>query len=91
MPDSFYYDITDHQRRQFIDGEQVRTAWLSAEQRAMNYRGSMYWQQSKDQAYLYREYNKAQRKSMGPRTPETEKIYAEFKAGKAAAVDRFRA
>lgn len=90
MPDPFYYDITDHQRRQFIDGEQVRTAWLSAEQRAMNYRGSMYWQQSKGQAYLYREYSKAQRKSMGLRTPETEKIYAEFKAGKAAAVDRFK-
>jgi hypothetical protein len=90
MPDPFYYDITDHQRRQFIDGEQVRTAWLSAEQHAMNYRGSMYWQQSKGQAYLYREYSKAQRKSMGLRTPETEKIYAEFKAGKAAAVDRFK-
>ena len=73
MLDSFYYDITDQQRRQFIDGEQVRTAWLTAEQRVANYRGSMYWQRSKGRAYLYREYSKAQRKSLGPQTPESEK------------------
>ena len=90
MSDSLYYEISDQQRRQFIDGEQVRTAWLSAERRVVNYRGSMYWQQSKGHAYLYRETSKDQRKSVGPRTPETEKILAEFKSGKAAAEQRFR-
>lgn len=90
MSDSLYYEIADQQRRQFIDGEQVRTAWLSAERRVVNYRGSMYWQQSKGHAYLYPETSKDQRKSVGPRTPETEKIHAEFKSGKAAAEQRFR-
>jgi hypothetical protein len=90
MLDSPYHDITDQQRRQFIDGEQVRTAWLSAERRVANYRGSMYWQQSKGRAYLYREYSKAQRKSLGPQTLESEKIYTEFKSGKAAAEQRFK-
>ncbi|MET0962822.1 MAG: hypothetical protein ABWY05_08380 [Noviherbaspirillum sp.] len=65
-------------------------AWLWAEQRAINYRGGMYWQQSKGHAYPCREYSKDQRRSMGPRTPETEKIHAEFKSGKAAAEHRLK-
>lgn len=90
MTDSLYYEITGDQRRQFIDAEQVRTTWLAADQRANTYRGSMYWQQSKGYEYLYRELSKDQRKNQGPRSPDTEKIYSEFKAAKAAAEDRLK-
>ena len=90
MAESLFYDLTGEQRRQYIDAEQVRTTWLAAEQRASNYRGSMYWQQSKGHDYLYREYSKEHRKYLGPRTPETEKIYAEFRAGKIAAENRLK-
>jgi hypothetical protein len=91
MPESaYYYDLDNNQRRQFIDSEQVRSAWVATEKRANNYRGSMYWQQSKGHEYLYREYSKDQRKYYGPRSTETEKIYAEFKAGKTAAKNRLK-
>jgi hypothetical protein len=91
MPDSkCYYDIDDNQRRQFIDGEQVRKSWLQAEQRAINYRGSMYWQKSNGHEYLHREYSRDQRKYIGARSPETENIFNEFKAGKKAAENRFK-
>lgn len=77
-----FYDITNEQRKQYIDAEQIRKIWLDGVQRAGNYRGSMYWQTSKSHEYLYREYSKSERSSFGLRTPVTEKIYAEFKAAK---------
>jgi len=36
-----FYDITNEQRKQYIDAEQIRKIWLDAVQRAENYRGSM--------------------------------------------------
>ena len=89
MP-SFFSDIANNPRRQFIDAEQVRSVWLSAEERVLRYRGSMYWQHSRGRQYLYREHSKDQRKSLGVRSPETEQINAEFKAGKAAAEARLK-
>ncbi|MBK4737303.1 GSU2403 family nucleotidyltransferase fold protein [Noviherbaspirillum pedocola] len=91
MDEQLCDDLTDDQRRQFIDAQQIRSSWLAAEHRVANYRGSMYWQSSKGHAYLFREYSKENRKYMGPRTAETEKIYAEFKAGKASAEERYKA
>ncbi|MBI3285084.1 MAG: nucleotidyltransferase domain-containing protein [Burkholderiales bacterium] len=91
MTDSkYYYDIDDNQRRQFIDSEQVRKSWLQAEQRAINYRGSMYWQKSNGHDYLHREYSRGQRKYIGARSPEAENIFNEFKTGKKAAENRLK-
>lgn len=80
-----YTTLDENQIRQYIDAEQARKAWLSAERRALNYRGSMYWKTVKNRDYLYREYNTRQTKSLGVRTPDTEKILEEFKKGKVAA------
>lgn len=74
--------LNENQIRQYIDAEQTRKAWLSAVSRAQNYRGSMYWKTVKNSDYLYREYSSRQAKSLGVRTPETEKILEEFKKGK---------
>jgi len=56
----------------------------------MNYRGSMYWKQIKGREYLYREYSDRTGKSLGARSPETEKIIEDFKFGKAAAEAKFK-
>lgn len=79
-----YTALDENQIRQYIDAEQARKAWLSAEHRAQNYRGSMYWKTVKDRDYLSREYSTGQTKSLGVRTPDTEKILDEFKKGKAS-------
>lgn len=80
-----YTALEENQIRQYIDAEQTRKSWLAAERRAQNYRGSMYWKTVKGRDYLYREYAARQAKSLGARSPETEKILDEFKKGKAAA------
>lgn len=85
-----FSDLNENQIRQYIDAEQARKAWLQAERRAQNYRGSMYWKTVKGRDYLYREYSTRQSKSLGVRIPETEKIWDEFKKGKAAAEQNFK-
>lgn len=77
--------LEENQVRQYIDAEQARKAWLSAERRALNYRGSMYWKTVKGRDYLYREYSTGSAKSLGAKTTDTEKIIAEFKRGKQTA------
>ena len=80
-----YTSLAENQIRQYIDAEQARKAWLTAEHRALNYRGSMYWKTVKGRDYLYREYRTGTAKSMGVRSPDNEKIMVEFKKGKLAA------
>jgi hypothetical protein len=45
----------------------------------------MYWKTVKGHDYLYREYSTGQSRSLGVRTPDTEKILNEFKKGKETA------
>lgn len=80
-----YTDINESTAKQYIDAEQAWKALQEAERRAINYRGSMFWQRTGDSEYLYRKYNAFQTKSLGARTPENERILGEFKRGKIAA------
>ena len=80
-----YTPLEENQVRQYIDAEQARKAWILAERRALNYRGSMYWKTVKGRDYLYREYRSGSAKSLGVRSADTEKIIEEFKRGKQAA------
>ena len=80
-----YTDINESAAKQYIDAEQAWKALLDAERRAVNYRGSMFWQKTADSEYLYRKYNSLQTKSLGLRSPSNERILEEFKKGKAAA------
>jgi len=82
---SYFTSLEENQVRQYVDAEQTRKAWLTAEQRAANYRGSMYWKTVKDRDYLYREYPDRRSESLGVRSPETEQVLVKFKEGKAAA------
>lgn len=85
-----FTDLAENQLKQYIDAEQLRQALLSAEKRALNYRGSMYWKTVKGRDYLYREYRSGSAKSLGVRTTEAEKIIEEFKKGKLAAESKFK-
>ena len=80
-----YTPLEENQVRQYIDAEQARKAWILAERRALNYRGSMYWKTVKGRDYLYREYRSGSAKSLGVRSADTENIIEEFKKGKQAA------
>ncbi|MDD2701294.1 MAG: nucleotidyltransferase domain-containing protein [Sideroxydans sp.] len=83
-----YFDLSEAQLKQQIDAAQIRSAWLDAERRMIDYRGSMQWKTVKGRDYLYREYGNKRGKSQGPRSEETERIYQAFTKGKAEAAER---
>ena len=88
---SHFIDLNPDQRRESINTQQ-RYAALRAAARAKSFRGSMVWSQVKGRDYLIRSaYTaKGERKqtSLGPRSPETEKLKAEYDRGRAEAAQR---
>jgi hypothetical protein len=82
-------EMTDSQRRVFIDAAQVYEAYTEAFREARAFRGGMHWKKSKGQDYLFRSRDRfGYGKSLGPRSVATEKILADFVGGKGAARER---
>jgi hypothetical protein len=82
--------MTLEQRRQIIDTSQVWDAWTAARRRSRSYLGSMGWKRQNGQDYLVRQFSEGRARkarSLGPRSPETERVLEEFTAGKLAAKD----
>ncbi len=84
-------DIGEDARRQYIDAQATFTAWEDAVQMAAEVRGGMYWKRQGQGEYLIRTSPTNAQKSLGPRSAETEQIYARFMARKEAAEKRERA
>jgi hypothetical protein len=87
-----FTDLNPDQRREAINTAQRYAALRETIDRARAYRGSMVWSKVKGKDYLIRSaYSaKGQRKqtSLGPRSPETERILAEYDDGRAVAKAR---
>lgn len=82
---------TDNQRRVFLDTAQIYEAYVAAFRGGRAYRGGMHWKKSKGRDYLFRSKDRfGYGKSLGPRSPETEKILRDFRIGKAHSQDRLR-
>jgi hypothetical protein len=80
---------SDSQRRVYIDTSQVYEAYLTAFNKHISYKGGMHWKKAKGREYLFRTRDRyGYGKSLGPRSPETEKIIAEFRRGKHQAKER---
>lgn len=89
-------EFDNDQRREVINTRQRFAAFREAKQRLRGYRGSMVWSASKGTDYLlhssYREgQTRRSQKSLGPRSPETERIKLDFQTGRSAARRRFKA
>ncbi len=67
------------QRRQLIDVQQRFEAWRTADRafRESN-KGSMTWKRVNGHEYLYRIVDRHTQKSLGPRTPETERLKEDY-------------
>ena len=85
-----FHDIGDDPRRQYIDARATFEALEAAEARAATVRGGMYWRTTNDTDYLVRTSAGNAQKSLGPRSAETETIYASFTARKAQAQARVK-
>lgn len=72
-------ELTLDQRRQLIDVQQRFEAWRTADRafRESN-KGSMTWKRVNGHEYLYRIVDRHTQKSLGPRTPETERLKEDY-------------
>jgi len=87
-----FREMTDSQRRVFIDTIQLHEAFITAFNKNRSYRGGMHWKKSKGREYLFRSQDRfGYGKSLGLRSPETEKILAQFQQGKQREKERLSA
>ncbi len=74
-----FIEMTDIQRKIFIDASQLHEAFIDAYYKNAAYRGGMHWKKAKGKAYLFRSLDRfGNGKSLGLRSDETEKIYNGF-------------
>lgn len=73
-----FAELNNDQRRRLIDAKQAFSAWREADKDFRHgYRGTMRWKAVNKVDYLYRTYG-AVKKSLGPRSPETERIKEDY-------------
>ncbi len=83
---SSYIPISNDAARQYIDARQTFLALRDAQRDSRQVRGGMYWHGRSDT--LTRTSTLGAEKSLGKRSPETEKIYTDFMARKADVTQR---
>lgn len=77
-----FNELTNEQRRQFIDARQVFSTYSEARRRwEHSFTGSMRWVRRKGHDYLHQK-RRRQEKSLGPRSSDTEEIFAKFMDGR---------
>ena len=84
----YWTELSDLQKKQYIDAESAFNALRSAEKEARAVRGSMLWRQVSGKTYLIRTNIDNSQKSLGPRNADTEAVYDKFMARKKLAVQR---
>lgn len=77
-----YLPLPDNAARQVIDSTTVFDEFVRVQAQARPYAGGMYWKRQKDYQYLIKTQPDNRQQRIGPRTPETERIFAEFTARK---------
>jgi hypothetical protein len=86
-------ELNSDQRREYVNTRQRFQAWIEAKRRKDETRGSMAWATAKGGEYLARSaYDKRgirRQTSLGPRSPETEKLKQEYERGRQEANERF--
>src|SRR4051812_38539322 len=83
-----FQDIGDDARRQYIDARAAFEAREAAQVQAAAVRGGMYWKTVKGTDYLVRTSAGNAQKSLGPRSADTEAMYASFTERKGQAEAR---
>jgi len=85
----YYSEMNDNQRRIFIDTVQLYDSFGAELQKNRSYKGGMHWKKAKGREYLFRSHDRyGYGKSLGPRSPKTEKILADFRLAKQQAKNR---
>ncbi len=87
--EKFIKELTENQRRVYVDAVQLYEAYLEAMRERRSYTGGMRWKTVKGRDYLYRYRDRlGHGKSLGPRSAESEKILADFRRKKEQSEER---
>ncbi len=79
-----FRELSAEQRRQFIDAQQTFQSWREADRSFRHaFRGEMHWRKVSGREYLARKYQNVWQQ-VGPRSPETERIKAEYASQRTA-------
>lgn len=85
------YSLLDNeQRRAAIDQGQVFASYQEVMRDWQRTRGGLSWQRTGGKEYLVRTLSRGIKKSLGPRSPDTERYLADFRERKAALQDKRR-
>lgn len=92
MPHSAYcLELTEGQKRQYIDAEVVFLALMQATKAAGEVRGSMIWRELRGVRKLIRTSAAGAQKTIGPFSEETQKMYDSFMSRKVSLEERVKA
>jgi hypothetical protein len=80
-------ELNNDQRREAINSRQRYDAWRSAREKLDQFKGSMVWTSESGSQYLVRsaydpETGLRRQKSLGPHSPETERVKEQFESGR---------
>jgi hypothetical protein len=85
-----FIELTEDQRRQYIDAERVFQALEAAEDEAWKHRGSMFWREVGGKRYLIKLEPDSSQKSMGPESAQLQKTFERFMGRKAVVEERVK-
>jgi len=87
-----YTSLSNAQAKQFIDSTNAAEGLRDAMRQQQDYRGGMHWKTISGREYLYRTLDRhGNAKSLGPRSPDTERILVEFMRRKSSLAERVKA
>jgi hypothetical protein len=76
--DNNLLELSESQKRQYIDAEAVFVALAQAQKAALEVRGSMFWRELRGTRTLIRSSAAGAQKSLGPHSETTQKLYDSF-------------
>ena len=91
VPADYVFELSENQKRQYIDAEAVFAAFTQAKAAAAEVRGSMIWRELRGVRTLIRTSAAGAQKSIGPHSEETQKLFDGFMKRKSVAEDRVKA
>jgi len=86
----YFFELSEGQKRQYIDAEAVFIALAQARKAAVEVRGSMIWRELRGTRTLIRTSASGAQKSIGPHSDETQKLFDSFMARKSRLEERVK-
>lgn len=85
-----YFPLSDNAARQVMDSTTVFNEFQRVKRQARQYTGGMYWKRQGDYTYLVKTQPDNSQTRIGPRSADTEKVFAEFSTRKSVLEDRLK-